>query len=70
MYYIEIHIKGRIETDLADWFGELRLQEDTRDETVLHGKLPDISAVYGVISRLGSLVIPLASICVEESDIH
>jgi hypothetical protein len=70
MYYIEIHIKGRIDANLSDWFGELKLQENTRDETILHGKLPDVSAAYGVISRLGSLVIPLASICVEESDIH
>ncbi len=70
MYYIEIHVKGRIDANLSDWFGELRLKENARDETILYGKLPDVSAVYGVISRLGSLVIPLVSICVEEADIH
>jgi len=45
------------------------MQENTSDETILRGKLPDIAAVYGVISRLGSLVIPLVSVsCVEQSD--
>ena len=45
------------------------MKEESGDETILRGKLPDMSAVYGVISRLGSLVIPLVSVtCVEESD--
>lgn len=67
MYDTEIHVKGKLDPDLSDWFGELQIQESANDETVLRGKLPDMSAVYGVISRLGSLVIPLVSIsCVEE----
>ena len=69
MYHTEIHVKGKINPNWSDWFGELHLQETTCDETVLRGKLPDMAAVYGVISRLGSLVIPLVSvICFEESD--
>jgi hypothetical protein len=45
------------------------MQEHDCDETILSGELPDMAAVYGVISRLGSLVIPLISvICIEGSD--
>jgi len=67
MYNTEIHVKGKIDPNLSDWFGELQIQENTNDETILRGKLPDMSAVYGVISRLGSLVFPLVSVsCVEE----
>jgi len=67
MYHTEIHVKGKINPNWSDWFGELEMQETTYDETVLRGQLPDMAAVYGVISRLGSLVIPLVSvICVEE----
>lgn len=45
------------------------MQENTFNETLLRGCLPDMSAVYGVISRLGSLVIPLISVtCIEESE--
>ena len=69
MYHTEIHVKGRIDPNLSDWFGEMRMQENNRNETVLRGKLPDMSAVYGVISRLGSLVIPLVSVtCIEGAD--
>ena len=69
MYDTEIHVKGKINPNWSDWFGELHMQENACDETILRGKLPDMAAVYGVISRLGSLVIPLISvICFEESD--
>jgi len=69
MYHAEIRVKGKINPNWSDWFGELQMQEDSGNETILRGKLPDMAAVYGVISRLGSLVIPLVSVfCVEESD--
>ena len=69
MYCTEIHVKGKINPNWSDWFGELHMQESTCDETVLRGNLPDMAAVYGVISRLGSLVIPLVSVtCREELD--
>ena len=69
MYRTEIRVKGKISSNWSDWFGELHLQETPCDETILRGQLPDMSAVYGVISRLGSLVIPLISVnCQEESD--
>jgi hypothetical protein len=69
MYYTEIHVKGKINPNWSDWFGELQMQEALCDETILTGKLPDMAAVYGVISRLGSLVIPLVSVtCSKDSD--
>jgi len=69
MYYTEIHVKGHINSKWSDWFGEMQAREDPSGETILSGNLPDMAAVYGVISRLGSLVIPLASVkCTEESD--
>jgi len=67
MYHTRIHVKGKIDPNWSDWFGELEVQEKACDETILRGKLPDMAAVYGVISRLGSLVIPLVSVtCFEE----
>ena len=62
MYYTEIHVRGTIAPDLSDWFGGLQILEGTNDETVLRGNLPDMAAVYGVVSQLGSLVIPLVSV--------
>ncbi len=66
MYHTEIHVKGKINLNWSDWFGELEVQSTNGDETILLGELQDMSAVYGVISRLGSLVISLISVvCVE-----
>jgi hypothetical protein len=68
-YHTEIRVKGKINPDWSDWFGEMQMQDNFPDETLLLGILPDMAAVYGVISRLGSLVVPLVSIvCAEESD--
>jgi hypothetical protein len=71
MYAVEIHVKGKIDPNLSDWFGELQILVGANGGTVLRGKLPDMSAVYGVISHLGSLVIPLVSVhCVEEWEVE
>jgi hypothetical protein len=67
MYQTEIHVRGKIDPNWSDWFGELQIQETLGDETILIGQLPDMAAVYGVISRLGSLVLPLVSVtCTRE----
>jgi hypothetical protein len=67
MYHTEIHIKGKIDPNWSDWFGDLRIEETVGDETILIGQLQDMAAVYGVISHLGSLVLPLVSVvCIRE----
>ena len=66
MYRAEIRIKGTMNPDWSDWFQELRFRSAENDETILYGELPDMSAVYGVISRLGSLVIKLVSVTCKE----
>jgi hypothetical protein len=67
MYRTEIRVKGKMNPNWSDWFGELQVHSHLADETILRGTLPDMAAVYGVISRLGNLVIPLVSVtCREE----
>ncbi len=66
MYLTEIHIKGKMNPDWSDWFGELQVRSGLPNETILLGELPDMAAVYGIISRLGNLVIPLVSVTCRE----
>ncbi len=69
MYHIEIRVRGKINPSWSEWFGELHMHECDGDETLLAGSLPDMAAVYGIVSRLGSLVIPLISVnCIEVSE--
>ncbi len=68
MYVTEIHVKGKMNPKWSEWFGELQVREGQMGETILFGKLPDMAAVYGVLSSLGSLVITLKSVtCHEET---
>jgi hypothetical protein len=68
MYRTEIHIKGKMNPLWTDWFEEMHMHESGCDETILYGNLPDMAAVYGIISHLSSLVIPLISVtCREET---
>lgn len=66
MYRTEIRIKGKMDSGWSDWFQGLKFQSGKDDETILYGDLPDMSAVYGVISRLGSLVVKLVSVTCKE----
>ncbi len=69
MYHTEIRVRGKISPSWSEWFGELQLQEVTCNETLFIGELPDMAAVLGIISGLGSLVVPLISVCcVEETE--
>lgn len=67
MYHTEIRVKGKISPHWSDWFDELQVQDGCAGETVLRGDLPDMAAVYGVLSRLSSLVIPLISLTCDEA---
>ncbi len=62
MYKTEIRVKGKLNNNWSDWFEEMQVREISSDETIICGVLPDMAAVYGILSRLSNLVIPLISV--------
>ena len=69
MFVTEVHIKEKLNPNWADWFEGMQVQVGPDGNTVLCGSLPDRAAVYGVLSRLGSLGITLVSVtCRDEKD--
>jgi hypothetical protein len=69
MIRTEIHIKGKLDPKWTDWFEGMQIWRDSSGNTILCGDLPDQSAVYGVLSRLGSLGFTLlSSSCRDESN--
>jgi hypothetical protein len=68
MFNTEILIKGKIDPTWSDWFEDLQIQPRPSGDTLLTGCLPDRSAVYGVISRLGSLGMTMLSFNCQEED--
>ena len=69
MFYTVIHIKGKLDPNWSDWFEAMQMQVSHSGDTILCGNLPDKSAVYGIISRLGSLGLTLISVTCREVNI-
>jgi hypothetical protein len=58
----EIRIKGRLSTRVwSQWFETMTVVSEGRT-TVIRGKVADQAALYGVLSRLRDLALPLLSV--------
>ena len=68
MRTVEIRVKGCIDEHWSSWLAGLNITHTDQDETVLSGKVDDQAALYGVLSMLRDLGLPLLSVTGEESD--
>jgi len=69
MESIEIRVKGKIDENWSGWFAGLTITHTDQDETILIGQVVDQAALYGLLSRLRDLGLPLVSVNpVEMSD--
>jgi len=57
-----IRVKGHLDDAWADWFEGLTISNQENGEAVLSGRLPDQSAIYGILNRLGNLGLSLISV--------
>jgi hypothetical protein len=69
MLHIEIRIKGRIDPEISDWFQGLSILFTTPDESYIRCEAPDNSAIYGILSTLGSLGLSLISVSVVDHEV-
>jgi hypothetical protein len=68
-FIYEIRVKGRLDSEYwAEWFEGMTITAEESGETVLYGPLPDQAALYGLLSRLRDLAIPLLSVNVLKAD--
>jgi len=58
----EIKVKGHLDEEWADWFGEMNIQHDPCGLTVLTGQIVDQSALHGILARIRDLSLTLVSI--------
>lgn len=66
MAHVEIHIKGRIDSEWSDWLAGMQITPLPNKVTRLSGDIPDQAALYGVLSRLNNLGLALLSVQAEE----
>jgi hypothetical protein len=68
MRTVEIRVKGCIDEHWSAWFAGLKMTHTDQGETILTGEVIDQAALYGVLSMLRDLGLPLLSVTGEESD--
>jgi hypothetical protein len=68
MQTVEIRVKGCIDEHWSAWLAGLNIVHTERDETILSGKVVDQAALYGVLSTLRDLGLPLLSVTSEEGE--
>jgi len=65
-HQVEIRIKGQIDERWSEWLDGLTITHPGENETVLTGTIQDQSALYGLMSKLRDLGLPLAAVEVSE----
>lgn len=68
MPQVEIVVKGRIDEEWSEWLGGLAITHTEQDHTVLTGAVVDQSALYGLLTRLRDLGLPLLAVRCEGLD--
>ena len=66
MISIEVTVKGQLSDKWFVWFEDLTICHSGDDETVLTGIVADQAALYGIISHLRDLGLPLISVSSKE----
>jgi hypothetical protein len=68
MRSVRIRINGCIDEHWSDWFAGLTITHTDEGETVLSGVVVDQAALYGVLTMLRDLGLPLVSVNSDEGE--
>lgn len=60
--YFQIRVRGYLTQDWQDWFHGLTISHPEEDITMLSGQFIDQAALYGILTRLHDLMLPLVSV--------
>jgi len=66
--HVEIVVRVRLDQHWSQWLEGLTIGHGEQDETVLVGELIDQSALYGVLTKLRDMGLPLLSVRCEGMD--
>ncbi len=67
-FLYEIRVKGRLSSEQwTSWFDDLTVSTD-KGESTLRGRVPDHSALYGLLARLRDLAVPLVAVKVLDAE--
>jgi hypothetical protein len=60
----KIEVRGRLDPHWSEWLGDFEIRHlgPKSDRTELTGSVPDQAALYGILTRLRDLGLPLVSV--------
>jgi hypothetical protein len=64
----QITVKGHLDSHWSSWFGNMTISNEVNGEAILRGPLPDQSALYGVLTKVRDLGLPLVAIALLATD--
>jgi hypothetical protein len=73
--YYHIRLKGHLDGHWSAWFDNMTISNEANGEAVLHGPLPDQSALHGILMKVRDLGLPLLAVTTvapgeSQSDAH
>ncbi len=64
----QIRLKGHLEHQWTDWFGDLTVTLEDNGDTLLTGPVVDQAALHGVLRKVRDFGMPLLSVNCVKSD--
>jgi hypothetical protein len=58
----QFRLKGHLDESWAEWLNDLSIDQQTDGTTLITGRLADQAALFGILSRLRDLGMPLLSV--------
>ncbi len=58
----QIRLRGHIGAEWSEWLEGLQVANEGNGETVLSGSLPDQAALFGLLTRVRDLGLPLLAV--------
>ncbi len=65
MKNIRIRLRSHVGEEWWSWFGGLAVEYPNEQQTVIHGPLPDMAAVYGLLESIRNLGLEILSVRME-----
>jgi hypothetical protein len=60
-----IRVKGQLGPEWSEWFDDMSITCDERNETTLCGQVLDQAALYGILNKIQALGLTLLSVLCE-----
>ena len=60
--YYEIRVKGMLDPGWEEWFEGFSITHLSEGETLISGRVPDQSALHGILARIRNLNLSLISV--------